>query len=71
MGIFGVDLMKGANDIAGMQQDALAAQEKMAQASLMYQNEATQVNTKTKTESDTLQSEQSISNACSDASKYQ
>ncbi len=58
-------------NIQGTLNDALNAQAETASMELKYQTAATGINTKFKTESDTLQSIQAMNKDASDGAKYQ
>jgi len=59
------------NSIQGTLNDSLNAQAETAAMELKYQTAATGINTKFKTESDTLQSIQAMNKDASDGAKYQ
>jgi hypothetical protein len=63
--------MSITNDIQGTINNALNAQAETANMELKYQTAATGINTKFKTESDTLQSIQAMNKDASDGAKYQ
>jgi hypothetical protein len=63
--------MSVTGNIQSTLNDALNAQSETAAMELKYQTAATEINTKFKTESDTLQSIQAMNKDASDGAKYQ